>query len=84
MNTEESFGRVAGILSAMFGIDEASVTREMTADDVPSWDSITHVYVILEIERLLGLCLDTEAVFALENVGDLADLVARSSQAKPA
>ncbi len=82
MNAEESFGRVAGILSAMFGIDEASITRETTADDVPSWDSITHVYVILEIERLLGLRLDTEAVFALENVGDLADLVARSIQDK--
>lgn len=82
MTPEESFNQVAGILSAMFGIAEASVTREMTADDVASWDSITHVYVILEIERLLGLRLDTDAVFALQNVGDLADLVARSSQGK--
>jgi acyl carrier protein len=47
----------------------------MTATDVPAWDSLSHITLIVAVEREFGIRFTTAEVAALMNVGDLADLV---------
>jgi acyl carrier protein len=65
------------VIGEVFGVVPASVSRETTAFDIPGWDSVKHVYLLLEVERRLGTRLPTDAAFGLANVGELADLLAK-------
>ena len=50
-----------------------------TADDVPGWDSLTHIDLIVAIEKHFKIRFTTGEVTALKNVGDLMDLIASKS-----
>jgi len=57
--------------------DDASIEieRTTTADDIEGWDSVSHVHLILAVERAFDLRFRAAEIGGLENVGDLADLV---------
>jgi acyl carrier protein len=76
MNSSGTLEGIAAIISRQFQTPLSSVTRETSAYDVDGWDSVSHVYIILEVERVFQVTLPEVRVFQLENVGELADLVA--------
>lgn len=84
MTPDEALEQIAGIVGAVFNVPPASITRATVAEDVPGWDSLTHVYLILEMERRFAVRLPVEEVFSLENVGGLVDLIAKHYAAKSA
>ena len=47
--------------------------REMTADDVSEWDSLSHVRLMLTIEKAFRVKFTASQVGNLKNVGDLFD-----------
>ncbi len=51
------------------------VTRELSAHDVETWDSLNHITLIVEIEMLSGLEFVTDELIDLQNVGDFVDLM---------
>lgn len=84
MTPDEALEQVAGIVGAVFNVPPASIARTTVAEDVPGWDSLTHVYLILEMERRFGVKLPVDEVFLLENVGELVDLIAKHRSARSA
>jgi acyl carrier protein len=76
MTKEAILQRIAAILARQFNIEPGSVNRDTSAYDVDGWDSVSHVYVILEVERRFAIKAPEERVFQLENVGELVDLIA--------
>jgi acyl carrier protein len=75
LTTNRIFSQIADIIASQFGIAGDQISRETTAYDVPGWDSIQHVYLIMSIETAFSVRLKTDQVFGLENVGELADLI---------
>ena len=47
----------------------------MTADDVPEWDSMSHIRLVLNIERKFHKTFPASRVSQLKNVGDLVALI---------
>jgi acyl carrier protein len=45
------------------------------AKDVPGWDSLAHVRIVVSIEEAFDVEFDTSKVTALKNVGDLLQLL---------
>jgi acyl carrier protein len=76
MTKAEILQGVREVLVRQFLIQPQSVTRDTSAYDIDGWDSVAHVYVVLDIERRFGVKLPEQRVFELENVGALVDLVA--------
>ena len=54
---------------------DLDVTRELSAHDVDSWDSLNHITLIVEIEMLSGLEFVTDELIDLKNVGDFVDIM---------
>ena len=79
MDKEQILRGIGDILARQFQIASDSVSRDTSAYDVNGWDSVSHVYVLLEVERRFGVRLPEQRVFQLENVGDLVDLVAETA-----
>jgi len=56
--------------------DEGLVLRDdLTAADVENWDSLTHINLIVGIEREFKVKFTTAEVGSLHNAGDLKALV---------
>jgi acyl carrier protein len=54
--------------------DEAIVLRpNTTAADIPGWDSLNQIKIIISCERALGVRLKPREINALENVDEMVD-----------
>jgi acyl carrier protein len=75
--------RVQSIAGAILGLPGLQLREESTARDVPGWDSLTHVQIIIGVEQAFGIRMTATEVAQLENAGSLVDVVqqhqARSS-----
>ena len=58
-----------------------NLTESTTAADVEGWDSITHVLIVVAVEKKFKVKFTAGEIQKLNNVGDLAALI-RSKQAK--
>jgi acyl carrier protein len=59
----------------VFEDDELTITRETTAADIESWDSLMHVSLILAVEKQFGVRFSSSEVSSLMNVGMLMELI---------
>lgn len=69
--------RVQAIFADVFDDPGFALRDEMTAADVPGWDSLNHINLIVGIETEFGVQLDGEQIASLACVGDLFDLLAQ-------
>jgi acyl carrier protein len=75
MDTPQIYARLAGIFQDVFDEDSILVTPELSAKDVDGWDSLTHIRLILTIEKAFKIKFSTSEIGKLENVGDLVALI---------
>jgi acyl carrier protein len=55
--------------------DSIELTSTTSAKDVIGWDSLTHMRLILTIERAFKIKFSTAEIGKLSNVGDLVSLI---------
>ena len=70
------FDSVTPVFRAVFDDPSLILTEELNANDVPNWDSLNHITLIVELEALTGLTLSTDELVNLQNVGDFVRLLA--------
>ena len=56
-------------------LDDFDINDETTADQVPGWDSLNHLNVILAIEEAFHIQLNSYDILKCNNIGDLYNLV---------
>ena len=56
-------------------LDDCEINENTTADQVPGWDSLNHINVIMAIENAYDLEFRSQEVLRCNNVGDLFNLV---------
>ena len=71
MRNEEIDAGLAEIFHDLFGDDTLVLRPGMTAADVPGWDSIKHISLIVAIEDRFGIKWKTSEIDGLKNVGDM-------------
>jgi len=75
MDNNEIMRKVTTIFQEVFDDDEMSISPEMTASDVDSWDSLTHIRLIISHELAFNIRFDTTEISELENVNDFIVLL---------
>jgi acyl carrier protein len=76
MTEAEIWTQLVGVFRDLFDDDALELRKDTTADDVEDWDSLSHINLIVAIERSFGVKFTTTEVQSLRNVGELAALVA--------
>lgn len=71
----EILAKIRDILAEVTDDDKLEISEKTTAQDVPDWDSINHVKLLIGLESDLGFRFETDEVGGLKNVGELIDLV---------
>jgi acyl carrier protein len=67
--------RLTKVFRKVFGDDSLEVTPAMTAADVEGWDSLTHVRLLLTVEREFRVRISAAEASKLQSVGDLMHLI---------
>jgi len=75
MDQAKIYERLTEIFHDVFDDDSITVTPELSAKDVDGWDSLTHIRLILTVERAFKIKFSTSEIGKLENVGELAALI---------
>jgi acyl carrier protein len=75
MDDSQIYSRLARVFDEVFGDETIEVTPQLTAKDVDGWDSLTHIRLILSVEKAFKIKFTTSEIGRLETVGDLAALI---------
>jgi len=59
------------VFQAVFEDDRITVKPETTADDVDGWDSLSHVTLIVAVEKRFRIRFTEKELLTMKNVGDL-------------
>lgn len=77
MTRQEIFEKLNQVFSDVFD-EELTVTDETTASDIEGWDSLTHITLISEVEDTFDIKFAMKDVLAMQNVGQMVDIIAKS------
>ncbi len=77
MTPNEVLDEVSAIMSDVFDVDlePGSVTLDTTAKDIDEWDSLSHIRLIVAIERKFDVKFKNSEIESLKRVGDLVALI---------
>jgi len=68
MTSEERDRTIRSTLSAVLGVRPADITDETSPDNVGSWDSVTHLNLVLALEEAFGVSFTPEETMDLTSV----------------
>ena len=61
------------------GDPAAVVEPAMTANDIPGWDSLAHVRIVMNMEARTGAVIEMSDTYKAATVGDLCDIVLKNA-----
>lgn len=71
--------RLTEVFRRVFDDPALEISESTTANDVPGWDSLTHVDLIVAVETEFAVKFTTREVMTFANVGELMAAVARKT-----
>jgi len=74
MTRDSVEARLTEVFRDVFDDDSIVVHPDLTAKDVEGWDSLTHVRLMLTIERKLNIRISSHEMASLKTAGDLIRL----------
>lgn len=69
------FEKLTGIFQRIFNDETIVLKRELTANDIANWDSLSHMLMIGEVETTFKVKFKLKELAKLNDVGSLIDLV---------
>jgi acyl carrier protein len=75
VNDAQIYERLTRLFEDVFDDDSISVTPELSAKDVDGWDSVTHIRLMLTVEKAFEMKFSTSEISNLKDMGDLVTLI---------
>lgn len=75
MNDTEVLHALALAIREETGNPDVAVEPAMTANDIPGWDSLAHVRIVMNVEARTGAVVEMSDTYKAANVGDLCRIV---------
>ena len=72
---------ITDIFEEVMDLDDVTLTDDTTANDIEEWDSLSHIRLIIAIERSFGIKFTNAEIESLKKFGDLIALVGRKKAA---
>lgn len=76
MQNEVLLEQIQEIFRDVLDDEEIVLEPATTADDVEGWDSLTHIQLIVAIEKHFKIKFTSKEILSWKNVGELVDCLA--------
>jgi acyl carrier protein len=73
--SENIWQELTNIFRSTLDDETLTLSENTTAKDVPGWDSITHVLLVVGVEKHFKIKLTAGEIQKLQNVGELVALI---------
>lgn len=73
--TSETFARLQKIFQDVFLDDGLTISAETNSNDFEGWDSLTHVTLMVHVERVFDIQFTSSEIASWKNVGELEQLI---------
>ncbi len=67
--------KLAHIFKNVFNDENVAITDDLSANDVDSWDSLTHMVLINEVEKSFNITFKLKELNKMKNVGDMINII---------
>lgn len=75
MEKLEILKKLKSIFEEVFETEGIVLKDETTASDISEWDSINHIYLIVEIEKNFKVKFTTHEIQTWKNVGEMIESI---------
>jgi acyl carrier protein len=75
MEVSAIYQKLTGIFHDVFGDDSIVLRSDLTADNVDGWDSLSHIRLMVTVEKAFRVKFSASAFGKLKNVQDLVELI---------
>lgn len=75
MNRNEILKKLETVYRDILDDEDIVLTEETTAEDIEEWDSLTHVQIVAEIQKVFDVKFSAKEMLLWENVGDIIDAI---------
>jgi acyl carrier protein len=75
MERTDIFERLNEIFIDVLDLDECELTDETSANDIEEWDSLSHIQLIVAIEKALKIKFTSLEIMKWKNVGEMVDSI---------
>ena len=79
MERQEIINKINSIFCDVFDDDSIKIFDNMTSANIEDWDSLNHITLVLNIEKVFDLKLNLAEVGKLENIGEMIELILRKT-----
>ena len=76
MNQAEIIAKLQTVFDNIF-LEPVTLTPELSAKDVPEWDSLLQISIVVAVEAAFGVRFRVGEVKGTRNVGEFAGLISR-------
>ena len=66
------------IMSQTLRISENNIHNEAKMSDIPEWDSLSHMNLIIDIEKEYGIQLSGEDIADMQSIPKIIDAITRN------
>jgi acyl carrier protein len=84
MTDADIYTRLTAIFRRVLGDESIVLTSSSSADDIEAWDSLNHIFLLVEIEKSFGMKFQAAEMEVLKNVGQLAALLQKRASIRSA
>jgi acyl carrier protein len=75
MNDRDIYDQLEPIFCDVLDLPKVELNAGTTAGDVPGWDSVAHIRILIAVEQNLGIEFTSEEINSLQNVGEMVSII---------
>ena len=75
MRRENVYKQLNEIFADVLDLEEVQLTEDTTADDIEEWDSLSHIQLVVAVEKAFGIKFTALEIMRWKNVGAMVDSI---------
>lgn len=68
---EELLAKLQIVFRDVLDNEDIVLSTAMTADDIEEWDSLSHIQLIVAVEKAFGIRFNSREILSWNNVGEM-------------
>ena len=75
MERKVIFSKLNEIFADVLDIEDVELNDTTSADDIEEWDSLSHIQLIVAVEKAFGMKFSSLEIMKWNNVGEMVDSI---------